>query len=155
MGFLKDVAEQQNVENCKTRLARSASCEAALDLDYDPGILGTMLKRSMSAPSLAEGSSFCHGSQHHQRTFSFVATTATVHDAIGSQCQVGKIRPNLENLTLQSCSQKNEGLVKKRLKRSMSTPSLAKVNSSSQYSQLFTTTTAIHTGCGQLKQTEI
>ena len=127
LGFLKDVAEQQNVENCEARLARSASCEAALDLDYSPGILGTMLKRSISAPSLAEGRSFCHGSHHHQRTCSFVATTATVQDAIGSQRQVGKIRPNLENLTLQSCSQKNERLVKKQLKRSMSSPRLRKL----------------------------
>ena len=88
---LKDVAEQLSIENYTARLARSASCDATLVSDYAPGIvLGRMLKRSMSAPSLVEGSSFCHGSQHHQRTCPNVSTVATIPDARRSQCQVGK-----------------------------------------------------------------
>ena len=137
---LKDVAEQVSIDNCTARLARSASFDATLGLDYAPGIvLGTILKRSMSAPSLAEGSSFIHGSQHRQRTCPNVTTTTTIHDAIRSQCQVGKRtskcgKPDV--VELQS-EKRRSGEIK--LKRSMSAPSLAKGNSSCQNSQLLTT----------------
>ena len=60
LGFLEDVAEQQNVENHKARFARAASYHQALFLDDAPrNSLPRMLKsRSMSAPSLGTGNSF-------------------------------------------------------------------------------------------------
>ena len=137
---LKDVAEQVSIENCTARLARSASFDATLGLDYTPGIvLGTILKRSMSAPSLDEGSSFIHGSQHRQRTCPNVATTPTIHDAIRSQCQVGKRTSKCGKPDVVELQSEERGSGEIKLKRSMSAPSLAKGNSSCQNSQLLTT----------------
>ena len=102
LGFVK-VAEQQNVENHKARFARAASYHQALVLDgATRNSLPRMLKlsRSMSAPSLGRGNSLCHGSQQKQPTCPNVTTTATIHNATQSQCQVGKSASNLENLSL-------------------------------------------------------
>ena len=99
LGFLKDVAEQQNVENHKAGFSRAASYHQALvGLDEAPrNSLPRMLKsRSMSAPSLGIGNSFCHGSQQKQPTSPNAATVATIYDARRSQCQVGKSPSTLE-----------------------------------------------------------
>ena len=118
LGSLKDVAEKHSIETCTARLARAASCDSSLALDYAPGItLGTMLKRSTSAPSLYKGSSFSHHSQHHQRTCSNVTRTANIHDA--------RRKPDVAELQTEK---RRSGVMK--LKRSMSTPSLAEGNSS-------------------------
>ena len=81
LGFLKDVKEQQNVENHKARFARAASYHQALVLDDAPrNFLPGMLKsRSMSAPSLGIGNSVCHGSHQKQPTCPNVSATATIH----------------------------------------------------------------------------
>ena len=98
LGFLKDVAEQQNVENHKARFARAASYHQALVLDgATRNSLPRMLKsRSMSVPSLGIGNSLCHGSQQKQPTCPNVATVATIHNARRSQCQAGKSTSNLK-----------------------------------------------------------
>ena len=57
---LEDVAENQTVENRTTRLARSASCgQDVVDVGFDHApreCREVMLKRTMSAPTLAKGS---------------------------------------------------------------------------------------------------
>ena len=97
---LKGVAEQQNIENNKARLARSASCEQAVALNYPPEKPHEMMqKRSMSVPLLAKRSSFtlhrlaktnsfCEGSQLQQP--STITIIATIHT---ERCRVGSTRP--------------------------------------------------------------
>ena len=70
-----------------------------------------------------------------------VTKTATIHDA----------RRNPDVVELQT-EERRSGVMK--LKRSMSTPSLAKGSSCCQDSQLAKTTAAIHTGFNQLKETK-
>ena len=99
-GSLKGVAEQQNIENNKARLARSASSEQAVVLNYPPEKPHEMMqKRSMSVPLLAKRSSFtlhrlaktnsfCEVSQVQQP--STITIIATIH---AERCREGSTRP--------------------------------------------------------------
>ena len=146
LGF--DVREQQNVENHKGRFARAASFHQGLFLDDAPrNSLPRMLKcRSMSSPSVALGNSFCHGSQQNQPTCPNVSTSATIHDGTLSEFRKS------DAVELQRGEQR---CGEKILKRSTSTPSLARGNSSCcnlrLRQSLSITTATIHTGCGQFE----
>ena len=140
--------------------ARTASYHHSLVVDEaSQTSLSTMLKsRSMSAPSLAINTSFCLGSQHKQPTFSNVSKTATIHDPRLSEYQVrkGTFKFGKSDVVELQTGARNPS--EKMLKRSMSTPSLAKRSSSCRDSwlrqSLSTTTATIHTGCGQFKACE-
>ena len=139
---------EQNVENHMARFARTASYHQASFLDDAPrNSLPRMLKcRSMSSPSVAIGNSFCHGSQQKQPTCPNVTTSATIHDA--RLREFGKS----DAVELQRGEQRSG---EKILKRSTSTPSLAKANSSCCDSRLrqslSITISTIRTGCSQFE----
>ena len=91
---LEGITEQQNGENRTASLTRSASCGQAVVSDAAPRKSGEiLLKRSMSTPSLAEGSIIsCHYSQLRQP---LTTTTAVIHAEGGGIHEARKSYPEL------------------------------------------------------------